>query len=342
METETETAPPAAPRPTVAVGGMGGTISMTPNPDGAGVVPTLSAADLVASVDGLERLARFDTATITAKPAPHLTPNDVLDALRFADQAVADGASGVVLTQGTDTLEESAFLLDLFWDRPEPLVVTGAMRAPQAPGADGPANLTAAVAVATAHEARELGVLVCLNDTVHTASRVTKGASLAMDAFHSPERGPIGHVVEGAFRLHSVPTRRPLPLPVPDTLDERVLLLEAGLGTDAALLDAAREAGLADGIVLAGSGAGHVSDTLAEAVSRAVDAEVPVLVGTRTGAGPTARRTYGALGSEIDLAERGALLTGALSPRKARLLLIAELALGSDHGEIRRAVDLHG
>jgi L-asparaginase len=128
----------------VAIASLGGTITMTSTSDRTGVTPSLTAADLVGSVPGLASTAEVTARTITTAPGASLAVADVLEALSWARRAVDDGASGVVIVQGTDTIEESAYLLDLYWDRAAPLVVTGGMRTAQTAGADGPANILAA------------------------------------------------------------------------------------------------------------------------------------------------------------------------------------------------------
>lgn len=318
--------------PTVAIGALGGTIAST-SKDGTEVVPTLSAAALAAAVPGLEDTATVRAETLASLPSPSLDEPTIVRTLAWAQAAVDAGARGVVITQGTDTLEESAYLLDLFWDRPEPLVVTGAMRSPQAAGADGPANLLTAVRCALADDSRERGVLVAFDDELHEARWVAKTDSMSTSAFRSAVFGPIGRCVEGEV-VYGVPQGRVPALllsPGQEAGDPRVPLVATYLGDDGYVLDAIRAAEV-DGVVIAGFGAGHVSARMAEAVGR-LTRRVPVVFASRTGSGPTGRAMYGYPGSEIDLLARGAVGAGWLSPVKARLLLWA-LAL---RGPVARA-----
>ncbi|MBM7518869.1 asparaginase [Nocardioides nitrophenolicus] len=318
--------------PTVAIGALGGTIAST-STDGTEVVPTLSATALAAAVPGLAEAATVRAETLATLPSPSLDEPTVLRTLSWARAAVAAGAQGVVLTQGTDTLEESAYLLDLFWERPEPLVLTGAMRSPQAAGADGPANLLTAVRCALASASRERGVLVAFDDELHQARWVAKTDSMSTGAFRSPVFGPIGRCVEGEI-VYGVPPGRTPPLHLAagqESGDPRVPLVATYLGDDGYVLDAIRPEDV-DGVVIAGFGAGHVSARMAEAVGR-LARQVPVVFASRTGSGPTGRAMYGYPGSETDLLARGAVGAGWLSPVKARLLLWA-LAL---RGPVARA-----
>jgi L-asparaginase len=318
--------------PTVAIGALGGTIASTSN-DGTEVVPTLSAEALATAVPGLEHTATVRAETLASLPSPSLDEPTIVRTLAWAQAAVDAGARGVVVTQGTDTLEESAYLLDLFWDRPEPLVVTGAMRSPQAAGADGPANLLAAVRCALTSGSRERGVLVAFDDELHQARWVAKTDSMSTSAFRSAVFGPIGRCVEGEV-VYGVPPVRVPPLrlsPGQEAGDPRVPLVATYLGDDGYVLDAIRAEDV-DGVVIAGFGAGHVSARMAEAVGR-LARQVPVVFASRTGSGPTGRAMYGYPGSEIDLLARGAVGAGWLSPVKARLLLWA-LAL---RGPVARA-----
>jgi L-asparaginase len=194
-------------RPTVAYVALGGTIAAVPG-SGPGVRPTLGASDLAAGVPGLEEVARLDVHTFRTLPSFELTMRDVLELVPVLHEAVEAGAAGVVVSQGTDTIEETAFVLDLLWERPETVVVTGAKRNPSLPGADGPANLLASVQLAASAEARECGVLVCLGDEVHAARHVHKARTSSPAAFHSPGLGPIGWVAEGRPVVALRPTRR--------------------------------------------------------------------------------------------------------------------------------------
>jgi len=303
----------------VGVASLGGTITMTSaRGDGHGVVPSLSATDLLRSVPALSHV-ELEPATLATVPGASLAFADMIDVLSWARAVVDGGAAGAVVVQGTDTIEETAYLLDLYWDRPQPLVVTGAMRPAQAAGADGPANLSAAVQTAADQDARDRGVLVVLADQVHAAARVRKLSSSGPDVFRSPSFGPLAHVDEG-WLFFGAPASRVQPLSAPAPAQPgRVALLETHLGDEGGLLRLVDDADW-DGVVIAGFGVGHVSAGLAEAVAD-VAARRAVVVASRTGSGTTYTSTYGFAGSESDLLRRGAVLAGWLDARKARLLL---------------------
>lgn len=325
-------------RDKVAIGALGGTIAMTSEDPSGAVVPTLTGEALVAAVPGLAEAAEVRAETLAMLPSPSLDEPTIVRALDWARSAVAAGAAGVVITQGTDTLEESAYLLDLFWDHPEPLVVTGAMRSPQAAGADGPANLLTAVRCAVQPASRDRGVLVAFDDEIHHARWVAKTDSMSTSAFRSQVFGPIGRCVEAEV-VYGAPARRLAPLSSatgPGAADPRVPLVATYLGDDGHLLDRLRPDDV-DGVVVAGFGAGHVSPRMAEAVGRLAP-EVPVVFASRTGSGPTGRAMYGYPGSEVDLVARGAIGAGWLPPVKARLLLWALALRGPvDHDVVRAA-----
>lgn len=326
--------------PVVAIGAMGGTIAMKPSATGASI-PGLTAEDLVNAVPGLGDIVSLRVENICSLPSPSIGMAEVIRALGFARREVAGGAVGVVITHGTDTLEETAYLLDLLWDDAAPIVITGAMRSATAAGAEGPANLLAAIMTAASPQARGLGVLACLNDTVHLASRVAKTSSMAVESFESPGSGPIGRLVESNFHLlWGLVSPRPEALPAPGPGPIDVALLECALGDDGRLIRLARDAGFA-GIIISGMGVGHVTVGAADAVSEAIEAGLFVVVGSRTARGGTATNLYGYAGSEADLISRGVIMTGALSPRKARLLLHVLLSAGYDGGAVRARMRLH-
>lgn len=304
--------------PRLAIGSLGGTVSMQASNLGCGVRPTLGCDAQLAQVPQLREMAHLEVATLCLLPSASLGFVALLDVLAWARAEVERGAQAVILTQGTDSLEETAYFLDLLWSFDAPLVMTGAMRAASQPGNDGPANLLAAAQVALAQGSRGRGVLVVMSDQVHCAARVRKTASLAMAAFESPGCGPVADVAEGVVVYRQPPGRRVV-LPLPHCTEHRVALLEACLDADTALLEAVATLGY-EGLVIAGFGAGHVSGNWSEVLGHLVPA-LHVIVATRTGSGPTASASYGFAGAEIDLQAKGVHMAGQLCPRKCRILL---------------------
>lgn len=338
----------------VALFTLGGTIASTGTDAGAGttagtstaegVAPRLTGADLLVSVPGLEQAgAELAVHDFRQVPSSSLTIDDILDlAAAIRDQTRTRGVDGVVVSQGTDTIEETSFLLDLVYDGDAPVVFTGAMRNPILAGADGPANLLAAVTVAAAPQARGLGCLVVLGDEIHAARFVRKAHTTSVAAFISPPAGPLGFVAEGRAVLLTRPAHRPaLPalrsLPAPMNLPSRpgravqTGLVTMVLGDDGAVLEVAD--GRFDGLVVAGYGAGHVPAAVVGRLD-ALARRIPVVLASRTGAGMVLARTYGYPGSERDLRARGLIGAGFLDPLKARLLLHLLLAAGATRDEI--------
>ncbi len=316
---------------------LGGTIAMSAGTEaGRGVAPRLSADDLVAAVPDLTRVARLRAESFRQLPGASLTRADVSALADRVEEVLADGAHGVVVTQGTDTIEETAFLLDLRYDGPAPVVVTGAMRHPGQAGADGPANLLAAVQVAAAPAMVDQGVLVVLDDLIHAAARVHKVRTSGPGAFVSRDAGPLGSVVEGAPRLLARRADRVVvprgPRPVGDPA--AVALVRVGLDDDGRLLAHLPGLGYA-GVVLEAMGGGHVPMWWAEPLE-ALAAQMPVVLASRTGAGRVLGVTYGFAGSEQDLLGRGLIPAGQLDGLQARLLLGVLLDAGTPVGQIRR------
>ena len=315
----------------VTVLAAGGTIAMTQG-DGGGVVPRLDADALVRAVPALGAVPGLRMRTINTRPSVQLSAADALDIARAA-AAEADGGRGVVVTHGTDTLEEVALLCDLLYGGEAPIVFTGAMRHASALGADGPANLFDAVVVGGAEGAEGLGVLVVFAGAVHAARAVRKADSTAPAAFDSPRLGPIGRVQEGrawmARRLERFP-----PVPVA-SLDATVHIVPAALGADGSLVDAALEAG-ADGLVGVVLGAGHTPPPFLAALKRAV-ASVPVVVTVRPERGSILHGTYAFEGAERDLRSGPLICAAALSPAAARIKLMACIGAGYARGAVAGA-----
>lgn len=304
-------------RPRLLVLSLGGTITMVPAA-GGGMAPKLGAADLIASVPALAGVADLVAESPYHLASPSLSAAAVVGVAERVATALAGGLDGAVVIQGTDTIEETAFLLDTLVASDRPVVVTGAMRGADAPGADGPANLLAAVRIAASPEARGLGTLVVLNDEIHAARFVQKAHTTLPSAFRSPLGGPVGAMIEGRPRFYTRVARLPA-LPLAPGAPAPVALLRFGMGEDGRLLAALGGLGYA-GAVIEGMGAGHVPAESVEAVGR-LAREIPVVLASRVMTGPVFRETYGYPGSEIDLIRRGVVPAGWLSGLKARLLL---------------------
>ncbi len=324
--------------PRILVLSLGGTITMVQDASG-GIAPRLGAAELVASVPALAEVARIEARSPFRLPSPSITMANMLEVAKSLNDAFSTSDphrsfDGAVVIQGTDTIEESAFFLDLLVTGDKPVVVTGAMRGAEAPGADGPANLLSAVRLASSREARGLGVLVVLNYDIHAARFVQKSHTALPSAFESPMIGPIGLVAEGRPRFFARVERRPC-LPVPSTPPPPVALLKIAMGFDGRLLTALPELGYA-GLVIESMGAGHVPAEVAPMLG-AVAARMPVVLASRAMTGPVFTNTYGYPGGEIDLIARGLIPSGELSGLKSRLLLGLCLSCGADAAAVRRA-----
>jgi L-asparaginase len=328
--------PPGRPHgglPAVTLISLGGTIASTPTPQG-GAAPRLTGADLVAAVPELGRVADVEVVSLAVAPSCEIGFRTVVDVARRIGAEAARGACGVVVTQGTDTLEEVAFALDLLTDDSCAVVLTGAMRPAAAPGADGPANLLAAVRVAIHPAARGCGALVVFNDEVHAARCVQKRNTSSPAAFRS-FAGPVGWVTEDRVRLLHRPLGR-LRVPLgPDPRDAFVALHKVTLGDDGRLLAGVAGAGC-DGLVVEALGGGHVPSAMVPALAD-LAARMPVVLTSRTGSGENLRHTYGYPGSEMDLLGRGLIAAGALDGPKARVLLTLLLMAGAGRAEVERA-----
>jgi L-asparaginase len=322
----------------VAVLALGGTIAMTPAAAG-GAAPSLSGQDLITNVPGLpETGIALDVIDFRRVPGASVSFGDLIQLCELISAKLADGVDGIVITQGTDTIEETAFLLDLYYTADQPVVITGAMRNPSLAGADGPANLLAAIVTAADPAARGLGVLVVFADEIHAARRVRKTHSTSIGTFQSPNAGPLGYVVEDVPHLHSRLAHR-FHIPPPTGAMPPVGIITIAFSDQGELLDGVESK--VDALVIAAMGGGHVPENLVAPLEKLAKA-MPVVLASRTGSGATLRKTYGFAGSESDLESRRLLLAGFLHPLKARLLLAAALAAGADRHRVAAAIAVAG
>lgn len=311
----------------VRIIGAGGTIAM----GGDSATPQLAAAALVAMLPELAGDG-IDAIDVVNKPSAHLTLADQLEVCRQARDAARRGI-GVVVTHGTDSLEETAMLCDVVHDAEAPIVFTGAIRPATAAGADGPANLLDAVSVATSEEASGMGVLVVFGGEIHHARCARKTDTTSLVAFSSPQTGPLGRVTEGHATIWSRLPRNP-PLD-PPSLDKRVHVVPTGAGDDGTLARAAL-ATEPDGVVIGTLGAGHLAPPVLELWAEAAE-RIPIVAYCRPERGVVLQGTYGYAGSEQDLRDTGIIPVGFLSPQAARMKLLACVASGLSVEEVRWA-----
>lgn len=298
-----------------------------------GVTAALTAADIADSVPGLAEVADLDVGDVATVPSFDVTYGLMLSLAREVVRAREAGCDGVVVTHGSDTIEETAYALALMLPRGAPVVITGAMRNPTLPGTDGPANLLAATIVAASPGTGELGPVIVFNDEIHAARFAQKLHTTRVSTIGSLGAGPLGEVVEGRAHVWFRPAWEDY-IGLPAELDGTAVEL-VGIAADTAetTLRAAGERRPA-GIVIAGTGGGHVPTRLLPALDDALAAGIAVVIASRTPSGRNLESTYGMPGGESDLIRRGALPAGFLTAQKARLRLAVGLALGRPAAEL--------
>lgn len=314
----------------------GGTISMRHDATVGGAVPSLTGHDILAMAPGIDRLAALEVDDWGAFPGPHMTV-DRMWALRqrIAEHLDRADVDGVVVTHGTDSLEESAYLVARSVESDKPVVFTGAMRTSSELGWDGPGNLGASVRVAASEEARGCGVMVVISDRIFTALDVTKAHTHAIEAFDSPGLGPLGVIDDGRviFR-RALPT--PNPILAPTSLATPVDIVYTYAGADSRLLDASRQTGRA--IVIAAMGRGNVPPAMVDGVDRWIAEGKPVVITSRALRGRVGC-TYGYPGGGRRLAERGAIFAGPRRPQQARIDVMLALGAGHSVDEVRELLE---
>jgi L-asparaginase len=305
----------------------GGTISMVASAEAGGKVPTLDGAAILGRAPGIDAIADLELVDLGRTPASHFTFPKLFEIAAAVRGRLDDPAiDGVVVVQGTDVIEETAFLWDLVLDSPKPVIVTGAMRAASDANDDGPENLRNAVRCAASPAMRNTGVCVVLDGTINPADGVTKTHASALDTFQCLDTGPLGRVSAAGVEVwRARGMRRHV---ATERAADGIPLITAHVAMDGSLLDAA--AGLRPpGIVVEGTGSGNTNAALVEAAGRAVGRGIVVALTSRCAAGE-ASAGYAFPGGGATWLRAGALLAGHLSGPKARIALALGIGAGLD------------
>ncbi|MFO7927069.1 MAG: asparaginase [Halobacteriota archaeon] len=301
----------------VAVISTGGTIASTR--DETAATPQKSGKELIAAVPELSEYATLSVRDIAQVPSFDMDLDTIADVGDAVADVIAADADGVVVTHGTDTMEESAYVLDITRDFDVPVVFTGAQRRPDEHSPDGPANMLAAVRAATHDRLRAAGgVYIAFDMELHSPRDVTKSHTSALGTFDSPDKGPVGSFTRESIRFHRQPgSYSGTFVPTRSSADVRMIKSAVGIGSQQ--LDTAVEQGV-DGVVIEGTGLGNTTSALGNAVGEAVEQGIPVVVTSRCHAGSTGP-VYGTDGGGQTLVDNGAVHAGDLPAHKARLKL---------------------
>ncbi len=309
----------------------GGTIAMSED-DKTGAVTPGEKNPLNDDLDALKKYAFITSEQYFNIPSPHMTPELMFQLAKHIDERVVKECfEGVIVTHGTDTLEETAYLLDLLVQTSIPVIVTGAMRSSNEIGSDGPYNLMATLKVAICDDAFRKGVLVVLNDEIHAAKNVTKTHTSNIATFQSPQYGPIGIVTKRGVFFHHIPSKR-------DSynishLSKKVLLLKAFAGMEDSIFDAITNMKI-DGLVIEAFGQGNLPPNIVPSLERLMSNKIPVVLVSRCFNG-IVQDTYGYDGGGKQLKKRGVIFTNGLNGQKARLKLMVALQLTDDFKELQ-------
>lgn len=311
----------------VAVIFNGGTISMKVDDRIKAAVPSLSGEEIMAMVTGIEGYAKIESHTFSGLPSPHVTPDIMFElSKKVRELVLREDIDGVVITHGTDTLEETAYLLDLTLNTVKPVVITGAMRSSSELGYDGPSNLAASICTAVSEEAKGRGVLVCFNGELNSAREVTKANSMALNAFRTPNFGPIGIVDNNNVIFYRKgPKGKHILI---DKLNSKVAMIKCVAGMNEDFINFAIDKGY-KGIVIEAMGRGNIPPEMVDGVKRAINNNIPVVVVSRCFEGRVFE-SYGYEGGGKHLRDLGVIFGDNMPGQKVRIKLMVALSQSSD------------
>jgi L-asparaginase len=314
----------------------GGTISMRRDPERGGAVPQLSGQEILDTVPGVERVADVEVREFGRFPGPHMTIDRMWELRAAIRAAAAGGADGVVVTHGTDTIEETAYLLDRSLPPDTPVALTGAMRNSSELSWDGPANLMAAILTAASPAARGRGCMVVMDERIVQGAETVKTHTEEFGTFQSPNWGPLGIVDKGRVLFYRESRRKPSL--EPEHPVQPVDLIKVVAGMDARLLEACLASG-ARGLVLEALGRGNVPPEVVSGIRSCVEAGRPVVLTSRSLRGRVLD-TYAYLGGGHELREMGVIFADHLTGQQARIELMLALGVhGGDLASLRRAIE---
>lgn len=311
----------------------GGTIAMKLDPVSGGLVPAVSGDDLVQAVPALKDVAHVEVREFSNVPSGHMTPDMMSRLAQTVDSfAARSDVDGVAITHGTDTMEETAYVLSLLCRTEKPVTITGAMRGASDMGYDGPANILAAVRVAACDAAKGRRCLLVMNDEIHAAAEVTKMHTVSCSTFASPGWGPVGHVYYNGviFRRTCENLRRI----VTDHLDTDVELIKVTAGMSDLFFRAAADKPV-HGLVVEAVGCGNVPPSVLKGIEYVRSKGIPVVLASRVPEGKVVP-VYGYLGSAGYMKPLDLIHADEINGPKARLKLMAALSLTTDLQELRR------
>lgn len=317
----------------VAVIFNGGTISMKFDNKIKAAVPALSGEEIMSKVKGIEKFAKVESFNFSELPGPHVTPSKMLELSNFIkDILKREDIAGAVVTHGTDSLEETAYFLDLTIKSEKPVVVTGSMRNSSELGYDGPRNLLDSICTAISDDARNKGVLVCFNDELNSASEATKVHSMHLNAFESPDFGPLGIIDSNRPIFYR--NRTCNEYIETDKIEEKVALIKTAAGMNSDFINFAVQSGY-KGIVIEGMGSGNLPPLMVDGVKKAVKKSIPIVLVSRCYKGRVID-SYGDRGGGKELRDLGVIFGDNLPGQKARIKLILALGKTKDINEIRK------
>jgi L-asparaginase len=319
-------------KPKIAIIFTGGTISMRSSKKSGGAVPAFRGRDILKLLPVINKNFKIDVHDFGQFPGPHITPEMMLEISSIAQKYLAKAdIKGVIVTHGTDTLEETAYFLDLTIKSAKPVVVVGAMKDCTELGWDGPANLMGAARTAVSPDAGNKGVLVFLNNTINSAGEVTKTSTDSFETFRSPDLGPLGWVDQDRVLFYRQPMYREH-YPV-RRIEPRVDLFKMAVGMDSRLLKYAVDSG-ARGLVVEGMGRGNIPPAVVPGIEYAIGKKIPVILCSRC-IGGRVLGTYAYPGGGAQLIKKGVILGGHLPGQKARIKLMILLGRGMDPMQIK-------